>query len=528
MDVSGLGSQPISADNQVGTDVRQDVVFAELQAEVEKLSSPAADGPTDWAKVCRLATGILKETSKDLLVASYLAVGLIHTQRTDGVVVGLQLYLELVESHWEGLYPQKNHTRIRILEWWLAKAHAALQQTVDLSFSKEQVNKIQEFLNRLDQFLDSNLQGSPSLAPMIEHFEVLRADGQTLIDPVPPDVQASYDTSEKFTLVPTDQPDDIPLEATVSHSLSPIQEANAAFTDCLQKTTEAAFWLWQQDIANPHPYRLTRQTSWNTIYDLPMVTDGRTRIAPPPSHFAQMFVDLRTAGDAESLLIAAETRQPQYIFWVDLSFFVAEALLRLGSQYEKAREAVCQETAFLIYRLPGLETFCFSDGTPFAGTETRHWLKGIAFNSFTSDIMPLTPSEAVAETEATALMENNMAEVDQLVGAGKLIEALEVIQQKLRGTFSRRDNLLWRLSLSRMLVDIGESRLALPHLEQVLDDITRHGLELYDPSLALRGLKLAWTAFGIQPEQKFKDQAQNVLHQIGRLDMAEMVRLTKN
>lgn len=110
---------------------------------------------------------------------------------------------------------------------------------------------------------------------------------------------------------------------------------------------------------------------------------------------------------------------------------------------------------------------------------------------------------------------------------GKLIEAMEIVQQKLSKSASRRENLLWRLSLSRMLVDMGKSGLALPHLEQALRDIAWHGLETYDPNLAMRGLKLAWLAFDSQTDQKFKDQARDVLHQIGRFDMPEMVRLSK-
>jgi len=139
----------------------------------------------------------------------------------------------------------------------------------------------------------------------------------------------------------------------------------------------------------------------------------------------------------------------------------------------------------------------------------------------------LSATDSVAEAGAEAVIEKKIGELQQLVRKGKLIEAMETVQQKLRASASQRENLLWRLSLSQMLVDVGKSRLALPHLEQVLADIALHGLEEYDPNLAMRGLKLAWLAFDSQTEQKFKDQAQDVLHQIGRFDMPEMVRLSK-
>jgi len=78
-----------------------------------------------------------------------------------------------------------------------------------------------------------------------------------------------------------------------------------------------------------------------------------------------------------------------------------------------------------------------------------------------------------------------------------------------------------------MLVDIGKAKLAIPHIDQILMDMDRHELEEYEPSLAMRGLRLAWIALDAQTDQKFKDRATDVLHRIGRVDMPEMVRLAK-
>ena len=105
---------------------------------------------------------------------------------------------------------------------------------------------------------------------------------------------------------------------------------------------------------------------------------------------------------------------------------------------------------------------------------------------------------------------------------------MEIVQQKLRNSSSHREKLLWRLGLSKALIDIGKSKFALPHLEQTLKDIDRHWLEEYDPDLTMRAYKLAWLAFDSQPEQRFKDRATDVLHQRGRLDMPEMMRLSKS
>jgi type VI secretion system protein VasJ len=528
MDLLALGKQPISPDKPAGADVRYDPAYDELQSEVDKLSSPAA-GPVDWEKVGRFASDILMNKSKDLLVASYLAVALIHTRRNDGFSVGLKLYLELMERFWEELYPQKIRMRgrVRALEWWLEKTEAALRQVQGLIFTPEQLALIKENLDRLEKFLGEHLENAPTLSAVRDYFNAI-STGATEKEETQAPARAPTETAEGKPASAALQQRE-PQNLDSARGITSPQEAGKALSDGLLKISSASFYLWQQDPASPQAYRLTRKTSWYAVDELPPASDGQTRIAPPPAQVKNLLFELRDNGDAEALLQAAETRQPQYIFWIDLNRLVAEALARLGSRFDRARQAVCQETAFLLERLPGLEVLSFSDGSPFATPDTRNWLKGIAFRASPTAHSPLPASEenSAPGPGKEEVIATKIAELRQMMHRGQLIEALEVVQGKLRDSPSLRENLLWRLSLCQMLVDVGKARLALPHLEQVLRDIAGHGLELYDPGLAMRGLKLAWLAFEGQSEQRFKDQAQDVLHQIGRLDMPEMVRLIK-
>lgn len=526
MDLSALGKQPINTEKPAGSDARYDTAYDELQTEVDKLSSPAAAGSVNWEKVGRFATDILMNKSKDLLVAGYLAVALIHTRRNDGFTVGLKVYLDLIECFWEELYPQKTRMRgrVRSIEWWLEKTEAALRQVKDLSFPPDQLVLIKESLNRLDNFMGEHLENCPSLAGIKEYFNDL-TPGLTEANEMEPPTRGFPETVEEKPAVSVAPQHQEPPHAEVLEIRSQ-HEAGRALSAGLMKISEASFFLWQQDLSSPQVYRLTRKTAWYAVDELPPAANGQTRIPAPPAQVKNLLFDLRNNGDAEALLKAAETRLPQYIFWLDLNRMAAEALDRLGSRFERAHDAVCKETAFLLHRLPGLEELSFSDGTPFATPDTRQWLKGISFQGTTAGTS-LTAGSAT-ETGTEAVIETKIGELQQLVRKGKLIEAMETVQQKLQGSSSRRENLLWRLSLSQMLVDVGKSRLALPHLEQALDDIALHGLEAYDPMLAMRGFKLAWQAFEGQTEQKFKDRAREVLHQIGRFDMPEMVRLSKD
>jgi type VI secretion system protein VasJ len=528
MDLSELGTLPVSTDKPAGSDIRYDPAFDELQTEVDKLSSPALAGSVNWEKVSRFASDILMHKSKDLLVAGYLAVALIYTRGNDGFVMGLRMYLDLMEKFWDDLFPPRMRMRgrVRSVEWWVEKAEAALKHAGDLSFSPAQLALIKENLNKMDIFLAEHLENTPSLAAVKDFFHSLPGPEEEPARSEPPllamaTAQEAPSSVKAPALASTPERDEIPQVIT-SH-----QEADIALNDGLQKIRDAAFYLFQRDQAGQHAYRLTRKAAWYGVDELPPAVNGRTKIPPPSAPEKNLLFDLRNKSDAEALLKAAEARLPQYIFWIDLNRLSAEALSRLGSRYEKAHNAVCQETAFLLHRLPGLEELSFSDGTPFATPETRQWLEGIIFRDPRIAASDPSSPDCSGENAMEAVIENNIEEIQLLMRKGKLIEAMEETQRKLSDCSSQRERLLWRLALAQMLINVGKPKLALPHMDQVMRDIDRHELEEYDPALAMRGLRLAWHALEAQAEQKFKDRATDVLHRIGRLDMPEMVRLAK-
>jgi type VI secretion system protein VasJ len=527
MDISQAGRQPISADRPAGSDIRYDPAFDELQTEVDKLTSPALAGTVNWEKVCRFASDILMHKSKDLLVAGYLAVGLTHTRRNDGFAMGISIFSDLCERFWDDLFPSRIRMRgrVRAVEWLLERCTTTLRQMQDLSFPAAQVSLVKEKLDKLEIFLGENLENVPSFAALHEYFDDLAGhpeESSCSGTPLQPESQPREENMQ------TEQPaDQEPEQEKPSKTIASGQEACIMVSESLKMMQEASFRLRQQDPASPQAYRLARKAAWYAVEDPPPAANGRTRIPPPSSLEKKLLFDLRNNGDAEALLKAAEARLPQYIFWMDLNRFSADSLSRLGSRYQKAHDAVCQETAFLLHRLPGLEDLCFSDGTPFAAPETRNWLQGITFRCGSGDPAAAALSPPVQEGAVEEDREKTIEELQLMIRKGRLVEAMETGQRKMRDASSIQEKILWRLALAQMLVTVGKTKLSLPYLEHVLEDIDRHGLEEYDPDLALRGLRLCRLAFATQADARFKDRADHVLHRIGRLDMPEMVRLAK-
>ena len=127
MELLSLGKDPIQPDQPTGSDVRYEPEFEELQAEIDKLSSPSSSGGIEWKKVNTLSALILAEKSKDLLVASYMAVSQVHTHQLDGLAIGLTVMHDMVEAYWDNLFPPKKRMRGRLgaIEWWIEKTENA-------------------------------------------------------------------------------------------------------------------------------------------------------------------------------------------------------------------------------------------------------------------------------------------------------------------------------------------------------------------------------------------------------------------
>lgn len=523
MDIATLGREPIRPDQPVGQDVRYDPLFDTLQAEVDKLTSPAVAGTIDWEKVVRLSADILATRSKDLLVASYLAVGLVQTRGGDGLALGLRVWRELLERFWADLFPTRMRGRQRCVEWWRERTDVALRQLGEFTLPTAQHSLVMESLAAIDRFLGEHLEDTPSLSPLRELLATAAPEPTPEAAPEPPAAPSPrVDAPERDLFALPSQSAEPPVEMPRA-ALPPGSPAQALEAG-LRQVGEAAGALLRQAPASPAPYRLSRLAAWGPVTDLPPAANGRTRIPAPERPVLTFLKDLASHGDSEALLKAAEGRVPQFIFWLDLNRLSAEALARLGERFTPAREAVCRETSALLQRLPGLDELAFADGTPFADPATRQWLTGIAGRESAAGRSVAESGETASQAEEIG---REMGEALSLVRGGRLLEAVERLQKRLVTASSRQEKLHWRLALAELLVSANRTRLALPHLEQVIADIETFGLEEYDPPLALQGLRLAWLGFDAQTEPRFKEKAAETLHRIARLDPAEMVRLAK-
>ena len=523
MELLLLGKEGIDEKSPTGINIRYEPEFDELQAEIDKLSSPTSSGSFDWKKVIKISTEILAGKSKDLLVASYLAVALIHTKKIDGLSIGLQIYGDLLEFFWDDLFPPKKRLRGRIgaIEWWLEKSTAVLEQLQPDPLPPGKIEELKEASARVDRLLNDYLDEPPSVRGIERFLDMIPGTAEKAVETEAPKKAEQGDSGTRAQ--PRPQKERPPSEP---ESIASDEDAQKVFRAGLQNIRKAALHLRDSDIGNPAPYRWTRFAAWASVASSPPASDGKTMIPPPAPQILADLNSLREAANWEGLVKLAETTLLQSIFWLDLNRFTWEGLTNMGDQYQEAQNAVNQETGLLLHRFPELPQLSFSDGMPLADNDTRQWIASIGLGSNGGDEPAGSISSAGSDGKNEA-QEQAIQEAMALARKKKAPGAIQILQQGLQNSVSPREKLRWRMALSEVLIRTKKTGLVVPHLEDILDILDTYRLEEWDSTLAVKALKTVYAGFEADTSESSKQQANKILFRISRLDPREALRLVK-
>jgi type VI secretion system protein VasJ len=509
MELDVLGSAPIPGDNPAGADVRGSAAFEALQGEIDRPNDTANPGQTDWSNVIKLASAITAEQGKDLLVGSYLAVGLMQQQQAAGFAPGLKVLRDMIVTHWDGLFPPAKRMRGRrnALQYWLDRCDEQVRTWSVPPLEQSAIDAMLQHVDDIDAVLrekDDEPPGVFRLAQTIKGFPVHVEAAPAEETPAESASDAGTEASEA---------------AAVPSAPTSIDEAWAVAANGLATLRMAGDFLFESDLTQPLPYRIVRWAAWSALTDLPYADAGTTALEAPYYYTLEAAESLSAAGDHEAMIRFVQAQLPDNPLWLDLNRLQAQALGALGEGYQAAAAAVRAEAALLAARLPGLAELKFSDGTPFASAQTLEWLQSVAGGaSAPAGGGSSGPSTEVREAIKTATGK---------VADGDLPAAMSALQRAIDRSPLARDRFHARVSLCSILIEQQAAANPWPFVRSLLDDIDRHRLDDWDPALALSGLRLAYAALAAAGEGAAGSVTPNdLLQRIARLDCVQALQLS--
>ncbi len=138
IDISSL-LDPISAESPSGEDLSFSIEFDQIQ-EARRFDDPTLDQgewvtavkEADWADVSARCSTLLRDKTKDIRLAVWLAESSAKTDSFAGLAQGLDLLTKFTEQFWDTIYPlpedDDQELRIGILSWLLNRAPQLLRE----------------------------------------------------------------------------------------------------------------------------------------------------------------------------------------------------------------------------------------------------------------------------------------------------------------------------------------------------------------------------------------------------------------
>lgn len=481
--LDGIGRQPVNAMRPAGSNVREDPRFEALQLEIGKMSDPGSDGQPDWQHVGQLASLLLVDKGKDLLVASYLGGALLQGDGLPGLARGLQVVGDMVEHFWDSMYPPVARLRARrnAIEWLLDRAVLAAEERNWIELDPQPPALIVELLaaaRRLDDQLRAKDEDGPSLRKLL-----------SLLDKIP----VAEDAPAAVPAVAVAVADAAPAPASAVRAApaptapvalvtlaAPGGDTAAALELALDHLNQVADAMIAADLQDARAYRISRFALWGGLDALPPADNRLTKIAPP---IAQVVDALQRMQDEEpeppDAIRFAETQQPAFPFWLDLQALCAAGLARLGEPGAAALAEVERATRDLLERLPGLESLSFANGLPFANARTLEWVGAFA-------VVPAATEGGTSASKDDGLGAA-MAKARTLAANGELETALTLMQRTIDRAPDAPARLRAHIALCQLLSANREGRVPALFAQRIVEQIRHHDLDRWDPALAVEG-----------------------------------------
>jgi len=235
------------------------------------------------------------------------------------------------------------------------------------------------------------------------------------------------------------------------------------------------------DRTDPRPYDILRCIRWSRVKTAPAHRDGVTQIEPPPRRRRESLCLMMQAAVAPSsvdpaidvnpaidtAIDSAEDafQEPPFHFWLSLQHDLLRVMERAGEAFTPARESIRRSLRTWVDRVPPIIDLSFADGTPFADSDTRQWLRTLAPTCAPEETKS-TYDDPLDPDVSSAFLPRLVSHVRRVLHTDGLPEALDALEAENRAR-GERGLLLLRLMKGRLCLEAGRPSLARAVLEAI-------------------------------------------------------------
>lgn len=494
MDITALAASPVSESQPAGADAKYEPEYEALTAEIGKLSSVSQSSPVSWQAVAGNGAVILAQKSKDISVAAYMAVALIHTDGAQGFLDGVNLLRGICENFWDDAFPPKAKMRRRLnaYEWWHERALEQLRKEGQPPVSAALSAEMTEAVGELDSLIGGLMEEAQPLRDIKEAIRAIPLLPEE--KPKEPEPQAAPEP-EPLREEPAPQPQlqAAPEPPSPAPAPSPAPQAAqsgdtaAALSAFVEAARNYAYALRAEDPANYLAWQLPRVALWGKIAALPPDDGtGQTMVPPPDMDRVEATERLLAGKNWLKAATAADDLFQSYPLCIDLQRIADEALANLGPSFAAARARLRAETAAFVGRLPGLTALSYDGGIPFVSPATRAWLDELAHDG---------QSGGTAGGGRADRIDEVIAEARETLAAGDAAGALRKLEEA-HGA-SAAGNVRLRAEELHMLCSQREAKTAAALARALAREIEQSGLAKLEPDLAVEAMTAACRALDL-------------------------------
>jgi type VI secretion system protein VasJ len=491
--------------------VRGEPTFEALETEVRKLETSGPNA-VDWAAVARMGEAILRDESKDLLVATWLAQALFIKEKLPGLAVGLSIIAGLCDQHWEGMQPPvaRERARVGVVEWLVGRVAPAL---ADVSLSEADwpaAIAAYDALLEVDRLASEKLKKEQiSIGDLMKALRPLRdtarrgfQEKQDAIEKAARDaIEAAQREAENAQRAEAEAAERAQREAedAARRAAEPVAPAPAPVTASVAVAASAGpapAAVVAGDIASlveqapaslramaehiraangtdARAYALAGLGAWYAT-QAQGPEQWAAAVQALPADRKSEAVRLAGTGQMAEAVSALENLLADAPFWLDGHRALATALSTGGAS--AAAMAVGGRAGFLAAQIP---TEVWKDparALMFASGDTLAWLRA-------------TFQLGAGEIDAIALDQARL-----IMGQTNWRVAVTSLARVAEQAATPRDRLRVQLAQAEFCIEVNAIGPALGVLNHVDAAITGHKLESYEPSLCVKGAELRYRA----------------------------------